>query len=172
MFMTPPKTIYRQQQPTRLGPLFQTPSVNGLGHSASSTLALVTTHHNFLSYAHCFNWPVLLLTPLSPMWFWASESVPPVKLTDIHFRYALISVPVFAMGWAGPWAMGRAGPWAGLGLKFWDFNGLRAGLGWKLKSIYHFFSHNLINHPCQIVIHHPWIAFQCHTSCISAKNKS
>ena len=34
MFMTPPKTIYRQQQPTRLGPLFQTPSVNGLGHSA------------------------------------------------------------------------------------------------------------------------------------------
>ena len=36
---------------------------------------------------------------------------------------------VFAMGRAGPWAMGRAGPWAGLGLKFWDFNGLRAGLG-------------------------------------------
>ena len=28
MFMTPPKTIYRQQQPTRLGPLFQTPSVH------------------------------------------------------------------------------------------------------------------------------------------------
>ena len=37
MFMTPPKTIYRQQKPTRLGPLFQTPSVNGLGHSAYST---------------------------------------------------------------------------------------------------------------------------------------
>ena len=76
MFMTPPKTIYRQQQPTRLGPLFQTPSVNGLGHSASSTLALVTTHHNFLSYAHCFNWPVLLLTPLSPIYnksFWSIE---------------------------------------------------------------------------------------------------
>ena len=36
---------------------------------------------------------------------------------------------VFAMGWTGPWAMGRAGPWAGLGLKFWNFNGLRAGLG-------------------------------------------
>ena len=60
------KNNYRQQQPTRLGPLFQTPSVNGPGHSPSSTLALVTTHHNFLSYAHCFNWPVLLLTPLSP----------------------------------------------------------------------------------------------------------
>ena len=29
MFMTPPQTIYRQQQPSRLGPLFQTPSVNG-----------------------------------------------------------------------------------------------------------------------------------------------
>ena len=72
-----PKTIYRQQQPTRLGPLSQTPSVNGLGHSAYSTLSLVTTHYNFLryfmsftqllnSYAHCFKWPVLLLTPLSP----------------------------------------------------------------------------------------------------------
>ena len=53
--VTPPKTIYRQQQPTRLGPLLQTPSVNGSGHSAYSSLSLVTTHHNFLSYAHCFN---------------------------------------------------------------------------------------------------------------------
>ena len=50
-----------------------------------------------------------------------------------HFFENIINIfhntAVFAMGWAGPWAMGRAGPWAGLGLKFWDFNGLRAGLG-------------------------------------------
>ena len=89
MFMTPPKTMYRQQQPTRLGPLFQTLSVNGLGHSAYSTLSLVTTHHKFLSYAHCFSWPALLLTPLSPTYLifsWGVTKLTWPKVTDIKNR--------------------------------------------------------------------------------------
>ena len=52
------------------------------------------------------------------------------ELDAYHMSMSWVGyLSVFAMGWAGPWAMGRAGPWAGLGLKFWDFNGLRAGLG-------------------------------------------
>ena len=47
----------------------------------------------------------------------------------LHQSASRVTTSVFAMGWAGPWAMGRTGPWAGLGLKFWNFNGLRAGLG-------------------------------------------
>ena len=61
-----PKNNLSSTAADTFGTLFQTPSVNGLGYSAYSTLSLVTTHHNFLNYAHCFNWPVLLLTPLSP----------------------------------------------------------------------------------------------------------
>ena len=100
MFMTPPKTIYRQQQPTRLGPLFQTPSVNGLGHSASSTLSLATTHHNFLSYAHCLNWPVLLLTPLSPTRFLTKL---PLWVTDIYTYTAyLMELNSQDHGWITP----------------------------------------------------------------------
>ena len=84
--MTLPKTTYRQQQPTRLGPLFQTQSVNGLGHPAYSNLSLVTTHHNFLSCAHCLNWPALLLTPLSPTYLifsWGVTKLTWPKVTDI-----------------------------------------------------------------------------------------
>ena len=87
MFMTPPKTIYRQQQPTCLGPLFQTSLANGLGHSAYSTLSLVTTHRDFSSYAHCFNWPVLLLTPLSPTVLFTIQTL------SEHSRMAKLSQP-------------------------------------------------------------------------------
>ena len=59
------------------------------------------------------------------------------------------------MGWTGPCAMGRAGPWAGLGLKFWGFQRALGGPGLKAQINLQFFSHNLINHPCQIVIPHP-----------------
>ena len=80
MFKTPPKTIYRQQQPTRLGPLFQTTSVNGLGHSAYSTLSLVTTHHNFLSYAHCFSLFQLTRVTFDPALLYTAENTREISI--------------------------------------------------------------------------------------------
>ena len=66
MFMTPPKTIYRQQQPTRLGILFQTPSVNGLGHSAYSTLSLVTTPSQLVELCPLFQLTRVTFDPALP----------------------------------------------------------------------------------------------------------
>ena len=81
--------------------LLQTPSVNGLGHPSALILdfaAVVSTHHRLFSYVHCFNWPVLLLTPLSSTHLMPANHNLLLSLGNVSFtpqpgvRQSLVSV--------------------------------------------------------------------------------